>query len=184
MNAIETFCRQVRARSAEHRQAVRSLQGLPGQIVSVLRQELDSMVRVIFLLAQPDRQYRHALLEAAVHDRKWTAKGSRRRIADREMVDLANGLHGWTESVYRFGCGFIHLSGLHDYRSRDALDQLDDQEKQAVLGHLRFYHGGPSQQTPTFKDIEPFLPRVFEKIADNLECYVRQLEQDKDIDSV
>ncbi|MFN7954962.1 MAG: hypothetical protein U0610_24765 [bacterium] len=161
---------------------MRRLDGLPGQIVSILRQELDSMVRLIFLLAQPDRSYRHALIDAAVHDKKWTAPSSRRKITDREMVSIANGLHGWTESVYRFGCGFIHLSALHDYRSRDALDQLDG-EKEAVLHHLRYYHGGPHQANPTFEDIEPFLPRVFEKIADNLERYVTALEADKDIEA-
>jgi hypothetical protein len=100
------------------------------------------------------------------------------------MVDLANRLQGWTQSVYRFGCGFIHLSGLHDYRSRDALLQLEDEEREAVIRHLRFYHGGPSRDAPTFVDIEPLLPMVFEKIAGNLECYVKQLEEDKEIDQL
>jgi hypothetical protein len=182
MSAVETFCRQVRSRSAEHREAIRRLSSLPGQIVAILRQELDSLIRVIFLLAQTDRQYRDYLIDAAVDGRKWTARGSRKRLTDREMVDLANGLHGWTESVYRFGCCFIHLFNLHDYRNRDPLQQLPDEEKAAVLGHLRYYHGGLVQESPTFQDMVPFLPRVFEKVADNLECYLRQLENDGDLD--
>jgi hypothetical protein len=42
MTAIDTFCRQVRERSAENRQAMDAVRALPGQMVSVLRQELDS----------------------------------------------------------------------------------------------------------------------------------------------
>jgi hypothetical protein len=182
MNVIQTFCRQVRSRSAEHRQAVQRLDGLPGSVVSILRQELDSMVRVVFLLAQKDREYRKALVEASVAGKKWTQNGSRKNVTDREMVELANGLQGWTESVYRFGCGFIHLSSLHDYHARDALRQLDEQERQAVLAHLRYYHGDPKQAEPTFEDVVPLLPRVFEKIADNLECYLKELERDGDIE--
>jgi hypothetical protein len=121
MNEIAVFCRQVRARSAEHRRAMMALRALPGQMVSILRQELDSLVRVIFLLAQTDRAYRTKLIEASVSGKKWTANGPRRQITDREMIDLADTLHGWTKSVYSFGCAFIHLSSLHDYRMRDPL---------------------------------------------------------------
>jgi len=145
-------------------------------MVSILRQELDSMIRVIFLLAQKDRGYRNELIEAAVSGKAWTARGTRRKITDRDMVELANKLHGWTRSVYQFGCGFIHLSSLHDYRDRDPLAQISEEEREAILEHLRSYHGGPLNPSPTFDDIVPLLPKVFEKIASNLECYLRQIE--------
>lgn len=182
VSSLETFCRQVRSRSVEHRDAIRRLSSLPGQMVAILRQELDSLIRVIFLLAQEDRRYRGYLIDAAANGRKWTAKGSRKKLTDREMVDLANRLHGWTESVYRFGCGLIHLSNMHDYRTRDPLRHLPDDERNAVIEHLRSYHGGPAQASPTFQDVVPFISRVFEKVSDNLECYLRQLENDGDLD--
>ena len=65
MDAIEVFCRQIRSRTAEHRSAMLALSALPGQMVSVLRQELDSLVRVIFVLSQGDRAYRRQLVEAS-----------------------------------------------------------------------------------------------------------------------
>ncbi len=177
MSELSTFCRQVRSRSAEHRAAMHAVRALPGQMISVLRQELDSLVRVVFLLAQTDGRYRHQLIKASVEGKKWTAQGSRRRVTDREMVALTDRLHGWTRSVYEFGCAFIHLSNLHDYRKREPLAQIPPLEREAILRHLRFYHGGPTTKEPTFSDIVPLLPRVFEKIADNLECYVKDLEQ-------
>lgn len=53
VSSIESFCRQVRSRSKEHQKAIGLLSeaGLAGQMVAILRQELDSMVRVIYLLA-------------------------------------------------------------------------------------------------------------------------------------
>ena len=151
-------------------------------MVSVLRQELDSLVRVVFLLAQGDREYRHRLIEDSVSGRRWRQLDSTKVVTDREMVDLTDRLHGWTRSVYAFGCAFIHLSSFHDHQSRDPLDQVSEAERHAVLEHLRHYHGGPHGASPRFSDIVPYLPMVFTKIADNLECYVKQVEQDGDLE--
>jgi hypothetical protein len=182
MNHIQQFCRQVRARSVEHRRAVSALKELPGQMISILRQELDSMVRVIFLLAQHDRNYRNKLIKATVSGKRWTQKGSRKLVTEREMVDLANNLHGWTRSVYKFGCAFIHLSSMHDYQDRDPLQQISAEERDAIIAHLRHYHRGPAADAPAFRDIVPFLPSVYQKIAGNLECYLNDLERNRDLE--
>ena len=100
------------------------------------------------------------------------------------MVNLANKLHGWTESVYGFGCSFVHLSNFHDHGSRDPFLALPKEEQEIVLHHMRYYHGGPCSPKPTFNELLPFLPSVFDKIAGNLECYVNQLESDKEIEEL
>jgi hypothetical protein len=181
MSELGTFCRQVRQRSQDNRAAIAGLHlaGLTGQVVSVLRQELDSMVRVIYLLAITDVPYRAKLIADSVNGQPWTQKGKKSRITDREMVDLAQKLHGWTESVYRFGCAFIHLSAFHDYRHRDPLSQLGEAERAAILHHMRVYHGGPMSSSPTFQELAFFLPSVFEKVSANLECYLKDLENSR-----
>lgn len=175
--ALQTFCRQVRERSRENRQALALSHGaeLYGNVFGILRQELDSMVRVIFLLSLSDSARRNSFIDDAVNGRIWrnTTKG---RITDHEMIELADKLHGWSRTVYRFGCAFIHLSSLHDYRERDPLDGLSQEERTDLLQHLRYYHGGPASGAPTFQDIVCYLPSVFEKVAGNLECYLHQLE--------
>lgn len=134
------------------------------------------MVRVIYLLEQsPSR--RGELIGASVKAERWCRHNSRAPVTDREMVDLAQSLQGWTQSVYKFGCAFIHLSALHDYNDRDPFTLLTSEEKADILEHCRSYHGGPSGDTVGFGDLIPFLPRVFEKIADNLEYYLKELEQ-------
>jgi hypothetical protein len=181
--SLETFCRQVRARSAEHREAIHLLHGrrVLSQVIAILRQELDSMIRVIFVLSVTDKTYRQQLIDASVNGEKWTAKGKKACITDREMVELAQSLQGWTQSVYKFGCAFIHLSSFHDYAHRDPLLALPNDEKTAILKHMRDYHGGPAGANPSFEDLLPFLPQVFEKVASNLECYLKELEAGKSL---
>lgn len=176
MEPLVIFCRQVRSRSAEHREAVRHLMpaGTFGAIVGILRQEIDSMVRVIYLLSVTDRERRRELLARAVAHQPWLTKGA--RVTDREMVELADKLQGWTKSVYRFGCAFIHLSAFHDYAHRDPLAMIPDVEREAILAHMRYYHGGPTSNHPSFETLGSYLPSVFEKIASNLEHYVKELE--------
>lgn len=175
MNAIEpqvaVFLRQVRSRSHEHRQGMNLLASarLAGLMTAILRQELDSMVRVIYLLTQTVER-RTLLIDMSVVGTKWP------KITDKEMVEVAQKLQGWTQSVYKFGCAFIHLSGLHDYNDRDPLALLSQEERSDILKHCRYYHGGPMQENATFDDLIQFLPRVFEKIASNLDCYLEALE--------
>lgn len=140
------------------------------------------MVRVIFLLAQHDHAYRGRLIAASVKGRRWPRSGARGYVTEREMVNLANRLQGWTSSVYKFGCAFIHLSDHHDHKVRDPFLALDSVEQATILAHLRNYHAGPRARRPHFDDIVPLLPSVFDKIAGNLECYVKDLESGKDLE--
>lgn len=148
---------------------------LAGQMIVVLRQELDSMVRVIYLRAQ-NSELRGLLIEASVRGEKWAKQGSRAAVTDKEMVALAQGLQGWTQSVYKFGCAFIHLSKFHDYNDRDPLLELPDDERMDILQHLRNYHGGPAGDPESFGELVPYLPRILKKISGNLECYLKELE--------
>jgi hypothetical protein len=151
-----------------------SLAGLAGQMVAVLRQELDSMVRVIYLLAQPSDR-RQFLIELSVNGKRWSQQNSNRAVTDKEMVDLSQRLQGWTQSVYKFGCAFIHLSSLHDYNDSDPFRLLPLDEKEDIVQHCRHYHGGPISDEPTFLDFVPYFPRILEKIATNLKYYLEEL---------
>jgi hypothetical protein len=180
---LAIFCRQIRNRSQENRKALSLLHrdALTGNIMGVLRQELDSMVRCIFLLSVIDRPYRERLIHDSVDGRPWRSKDSRSKVTDRHMVDLSSNLHGWAKNVYTFGCGFIHLSAFHDYPDRDPFDRLTPNEHSDIARYLLQYHQFVMSERPTIRDIEPLLPAVFEKISGNLECYVRDLEAGLDL---
>lgn len=177
MSDLDIFIRQVRSRSTEHLKAMKLLHeaGLVGQTVSVLRQELDSMIRVVYLLAQ-DRERRNDLISASVNGTQWSRKNSKSRVTDREMVELASELNGWTKSVYKFGCAFIHLSDLHDYNDRDPLQRVSVDERKSLIEHCRFYHGGPKANADCLQSLIPYFPEVLKKVTDNLHWYLQELE--------
>lgn len=138
------------------------------------------MIRVIYLLKITNPVERQRLIQSTLRGEKWrvlTPKGKHHDVTDREMIDLAQQLQGWTQSVYRFGCAFVHLSDFHNHLAQDPFQRLSEAEKQDVLSHMRNYHGGPSHDNPDMEEISEYLPRVFDKIADNLKCYLEHLER-------
>ncbi|WP_131997901.1 hypothetical protein [Acidipila rosea] len=147
----------------------------------ILRQELDSLVRVIFLLSQADRSYRSALITDSVNGRPWTKKGAKGRIRDREMVELSKYLFNWARNVYQFGCAFIHLSNFHDYATRDPMESVSKADRATIASYLNYYHSVELGPNVTFSEILPLLPKVFEKISSNLDCYLKVLEEDGDL---
>jgi len=179
MENIAQFCNIVRQRSLENEQAIHLLSGagLTGQVMSVLRQELDSMVRVIFLLSQTIDERNH-LISLTLAGQKWKFK-SNVQVTDKQMIELADKLNGWTKSVYKFGCAFIHLSTFHDYVSNDPFNNLELEEIKSIKTHLNYYHGYPMTDNLTMNLISSYLPQVFNKIKNNLECYIKDLEEQR-----
>jgi len=180
-----TFCAMIRQRSEENRRAMQCF-AVPYDVVSpafsILRQELDSMIRIIYLLLLPDLAERERLIRSTLRGEKWkeaTMNGKLRDVTDREMVDAAQQLQGWTRSVYRFGCAFVHLSDFHNHFAVDPFQRLSHDERQDILLHMRNYHGGPNNDNPNMREIADYVPRVFEKIAGNLKHYVEQLERNE-----
>ena len=57
------------------------------------------------------------------------------------------------------------------------LEQLPDDERQDILQHCRYYHDGPHNGNSKFTDLVPYMPRILEKIAKNLECFIEKLEE-------
>lgn len=181
MNEVEAFCRLVRIRSEENRKAVRLVyrENLTGQMISLLRQELDSMVRMIYLLHLNDLNYRNHLIRQTLSGERWRKLENNAIITDRAMVDISDDLNGWTESVYKFGCAFIHLSNFHDYQENDPFDQLTNQKKEDIKQHLNNYHFFPLSQNLSIQTISPYLPKVFDKISNNLERYIQDIKREK-----
>lgn len=126
----------IRNRSDENRRAMNCFilpHGALSPAFSIPRQELDSMIRVIYLLQKADFSERKRLIQSTLRGDKWrvlTPKGKYRDVTDRKLVDLAHNLQGWTQSVYKFGCAFVHLSDFHNHLAEDPFLKLSIAEKQ------------------------------------------------------
>ena len=172
------FIRQVRARSWEHSEAMPVVfeQGWYSVAVGILRQELDSMIRVIYLLRERDRERRADLIRQAVSGQKW-------KVRDKEMVEAARRLPGypWVRQVYKFGCGFIHLSRNHDYQARDPFRALSPDQRRTIAEYLREHHDGEVSAESAFDDIIGYVPMVLGKIAFRLDGFLDDLDNNRDI---
>jgi len=177
MNNTQHFCNIIRERSIENQQAIYLLSRnrLTGQVIAILRQELDSLVRVTFLLNQTLAERNH-LINLTLSGHKWRLR-SNTQVTDKMMVDLADTLNGWTLSVYKFGCAFIHLSTFHNYVLDNPFLSLSSDELLSIRTHLNTYHQFPMNEELSINSIEKYLPMVFDKIQSNLTYHVRELQE-------
>ncbi len=184
MTETEQFCQILRERSAENISAGQLLfnNRLYGQLISVLRQELDSLVRAVFLLSK-DINTRQHFISQTLQNTKWTLPNSRTVVTDRNMVDLTDRLHGWTNSVYKLGCAFIHLSPMADYRNSNPFQLIEQTEINDIKQHLHNYHGFPLVNPLNMDTVSPYLLRVLDKVSSNLESYIASIENNR-IDSI
>jgi hypothetical protein len=173
---LDVFCRAVEARSEEHREAmdIAISQGWLAIASSVLRMELDSMIRVIYLLRRPDARER--ILASCVAGEGF--KDGRNRISDRQMVDVAVTVNGWVPVVYGFGNKFVHLTDAHDYAEADPFQAFE--HKNEAIRYLDHYHrdavpGRLLEHSPTLQDIARYAPHVLRKIASNLRVHISDL---------
>ena len=181
MTHTKQICSLLRERSTEHTKAVHLMydNGLYGQVISILRQELDSLVRTVFLLSNTDLMVRDHYIGQTLSNSKWTYPGTKSVITDKNMVDIANNLFGWTKSVYKLGCAFIHLSPMSDYNNENPFLRLSTDEISDIKQHLNNYHGFPMSYDLTMDTVCPYLIMVFEKVSGNLGCYIEDLEMNK-----
>ena len=180
---LEQFCRLIRARTLEHRQAVKLLleKGLYSLAFGTLRQELDSLIRVSYLndISKKNSPVRaRKLVRDLVEGTRWrrpTHKGKLVPVTDREMLNAYSRAIGWEKLVYDFGCQLIHLSNLHDHRETDPVSLMDKQEKLDIIRYLKDFHSFAGTHL-TFEILLEYLPMITDKVCDNTECLITEFE--------
>ncbi|MCB1194331.1 MAG: hypothetical protein KDK90_28110 [Leptospiraceae bacterium] len=166
---IKEFCSTIRSRSKEHQDAFNLLvkNGNYGLSISILRQEIDSLIRAAYIYCLGIKtDEAEKLIKDFVEDKKWfnvTNNGKRQLITDKEMVNLHG---GWVSVVYDFGCKLIHLSKYNAYKKTDPFINMETDKKNEIIGYLKYHH------EYNFSDISlnkliPYLPKIMHKIVDN-----------------
>jgi hypothetical protein len=174
------FARQIRARSHENREMmpVAHKNGWRANEFSTLRLELDSLVRVIYLLDEHNRTRRAELLVQA------TSPNQRWKMSDEEIAAPAKRMYGWEQQLYRVASRFIHLSSQHDYMTRDPFQySLSPKQREEMVQYIKEYHGGSLSVNSTFAEVAEYLPRVFNKISGRVDHYLGMLERNEELPS-
>lgn len=175
---IAVFCRTAEKRSEENKTAMHLMiqNALYSNSISILRQELDLLIRVIYVLTK-SQLIRESLLEQFINRDRWSLNG--RVITDREMVETVNILHGWARIAYKFGCAFIHMSYIQDWQDTDPMSVIRPDEKSDLIRYINQYHSANLKEDVAFDDLKPYLLNVFEKIYGNLSYYIETLRDKK-----
>lgn len=176
------FIEIVKSRSNENTNSIQLLykNDLIGNCLSVLRQELDSFIRVIYLGKLRNMGERERLMTLTINGKQWdeiTVNGKLKKITDRDMVNFANVLYGYIEYVYKFGCGFIHLSNNHDYQNENPFDSLSEDDRTSIVTYLNQYHGYPIESELTIDNFRPFIINVYEKVSSNMLYHLEELKE-------
>lgn len=179
---LAIFLNQAKQRNLENQKAFKILYdcSLYGVAIGLLRQELDTLVRLCYLFLSRDRGElleAKALIKLSINGEQWTltlGNSKKRRITDREMVDLARHLGGWEQLVYKFGCRLIHLSDFHLYLERDPFANIPADEKKQIIEYMVRYHKYPYSEV-TFEKLIEYLPAIMEKISSNITGYIEDL---------
>lgn len=148
--------------------------------MSMIREEVDSLVRVIHLLGVNDYNELADIIGNSFDQRKFgptKADGKARRISDKSMIQDAAAQFDWLETLYDFGCSFIHLTGLHSYQERDAFRMLSPSEREEIAKFVNHYYGATISANSQFTEVTHYLPQIFRKVAENLERLLSDLQE-------
>lgn len=178
----------IKKRSEENEISLKLLfnENLFGNCVSILRQELDSFIRIMYLGRISDFIERERLMAQTLAGEKWTTltvKNKWKPITDSDMVKIANELEGYVQYVYNFGCSFIHLSDFHNYKQNNPFSKLDEFDQYDISFYLEQYHGLPMDTELTIENISYLIPAIFDKISTNMSCYFSKILNDEMIES-
>jgi hypothetical protein len=181
------FIELVKRRSEENKLSLNKLyeNRLFGNCISILRQEVDTFIRIIYLGRLNSVQERERLISLTFNDEKWntlTVNSKMKIITDKDMVDIASEVKGYVQYLYKFGCGFIHLSNFHNYQNENPFGKLKLNEQIDIKFYLHQYHGFPIENNLTIESIENLIPKIFDKISQNMLYYNEQLLNNESID--
>ena len=144
-----------------------------GNCISILCQELDQYIRLLYLLKQP-KNIRDQLINNSINNQKWyylDGYNKKVSISEQDIEDFAKGLNGWEANIFEFRNVFYKITINFNYILRDPIKGLNDTEKDLIYKYIKEYHDSEFKNEYTINDLVPLLPKIFLKISDSIKGY-------------
>ncbi len=148
-----------------------------GNCISIMLQELEQVIRILYLLNQPD-YIRDQLINNSINNQKWfiiDVNNKRRYIKEAEIFHFSDNLTGWEAGIIEFGSCFRNISNNYNYMSKDPIKSLNDSERNSIYKYIIEYHNKEFSNDYSITDLIPVLPMIFSKISDKIKEYIRIL---------
>lgn len=178
-DTTSNFVNLLKERSSGNNLPLSSLleQKLYAQAIAILRQDIDSLLRVSYLLTIGDRAERSALMEAVIRGEEW--KTGKKIIMDTDLATVVFHYNKWISEVFDFGNLFKNISDHHDFTTADPLAGLSSIQKTTMRYYLSTYHQFPYDMRMNFTNVFTYLPKVASKVSSNLKRNLFDLEHNK-----
>ena len=173
------FINAVLKRKEENKKAFSWLmeEKLYSLIGSILRLELDSLIRVAYLNSINDINQMECLLKQFNKGKRW--KYEKQLITDRAMLNnvMWNLGLGWAQPIYDICCAFIHLSPYHDWGEIEPTRAISDLERSSIVQYVKEQQNICLANDFEFSDLVKISSGVFDKLHRNLECEIENFKQ-------
>ena len=146
-----------------------------GNCISIICQELDQFIRVLFLLKQNSIE-KENFINNSINNQKWYrigSNGKKEYITEESISLFAKTLTGWESSIYKFGYVFENVSKNFNYVLKDPIKGLDDKERKIVSDYVKEYHDNNFPKDYTIEDLMPVFPMIFMKISNSIKEYAK-----------
>jgi len=141
---LEEFKKIVFQRLEENQKSFDILFGLKhyGNCISIMRQELDQIIRLLFLLNSA-KNVQKQLIESSINNHKWfviNKENKKDYITDEIISKYSESLKGWDKSIYEFGLAFGSLATTFNYGTKDPIKTMAENDRDKIYKYIIEYH--------------------------------------------
>jgi hypothetical protein len=148
-----------------------------GNCISIMCQELDQMIAILFLLNRNEAERKH-LLNLSANSHRWYFQNNedkKQYITEKDLFSFADTLEGWDKDIYEFGLSFNKLSINYNYLMKDPIIGMNDSDKKKIFTYINKYHDTNFPLKFKLMELVPLLEEVFYRITENIGIYLEKL---------
>jgi hypothetical protein len=148
-----------------------------GNCISIMCQELDQIIRLLYLLNQR-KEEQIQFMESSINSHRWylvNQDHTKKYITDEDIIEYSKELRGWDKSIYEFGIAFDCLSNNFNYGSKNPIKSMNEIDRKKLSDYIIEYHKADFPDEFTIDDLIPILPSIIKLISEKLTIYLERL---------
>ena len=176
---LEEYKGLILQRLEENRKSFDLLFGIQhyGNCISIMCQELDQVIKILFLLNRNKSEQRQ-FIESSINNHRWsliTKDNKKEYISDTVFTEYSNTLKGWDKSIYEFGLAFGNLANTFNYGTKDPIKSMGENDKEKIYKYIKEYHNTTFPIDYDISNLIIELPTILNTISINLKKYIDKL---------
>jgi hypothetical protein len=176
MKTENDFFEAIKQRSEEHQKAFdfAMKEKLYSQVGSIIRQELDSLIRLNYYRSLNFAKKQELLRNFFAGDKAFPSDKNLIAQFDPESLLYRLPFLGWAEHIYKVGCAFVHLTQMHNWEQGEPELTFTDEERKDIVMNVNWWQKEymktdfALKSDFSFTDLVAVAPGIFNKLRTNL----------------